>query len=103
MIPTIATMGTAYSDRKAAYKFTDVDAVLFDMAGTLVDYPLLTLRQAAVQCTRGIYASLIGPEGKWPPAVSMPGPAEAHARRRPAHPDTALMHRVTIALSAVAA
>jgi FMN phosphatase YigB (HAD superfamily) len=78
---------------------TSIEAVLFDLGGTLVDYPVPKWPTMVGQCASGVYGYLVKPESQRPPpAAAVPGPAEAHARRPPARPDTALPHRVMTGL-----
>jgi len=77
----------------------DIQAVLFDLGGTLADYPVPAWPRLVLQCLRGVYGTLISPASKpLPPAAAMPDPDEAHARRRRPRPDTPAAHRVMIAL-----
>lgn len=77
----------------------DIEAVLFDLGGTLVDYPTPSWPIMAAQCVQGAYGFLVKPESERPPrAAVVPGPAEARARRPPAPRGTALLHRATLAL-----
>jgi FMN phosphatase YigB (HAD superfamily) len=79
-----------------------VEAVLFDMGGTLVDYPLPSRPALAVRCVRGAISFLVRPEAELlPPAARLPSPEVAHGRRRRAGPETALAHRAAIALRRV--
>jgi putative hydrolase of the HAD superfamily len=79
-----------------------IEAVLFDLGGTLVDYPVPRWPTMATQCLRGVYGCLVRPESERPPpAFAVPGPAEANAQRRPAPPDSALAHRVMMGLRRV--
>jgi FMN phosphatase YigB (HAD superfamily) len=79
--------------------FTDIEAVLFDLGGTLIDYPLPSVPVMAGRCIQGVYRFLVGPEDRLaPPATSVPGPDEAQARRRAASPDSPLPHRLMTAL-----
>jgi len=76
-----------------------IEAVLFDLGGTLVDYPVPRWPTMAAQCAQGVYDFLVRPESERPPpAAWVPGPAEAHAQRRPALPDSALAHHIMIGL-----
>lgn len=79
-----------------------VEAVLFDMGGTLVDYPLPSRPALVARCVRGAVSFLIRPEGELPPpAARVPAPGVAHERRRRAGPETALAHRAAVALRRV--
>jgi len=76
-----------------------VEAVLFDMGGTLVDYPLPSRPAIVVRCLRGAVASLLRPEEELPPRVAhLPTPEVAHGRRRRPDPGTALAHQAAVAL-----
>ena len=82
--------------------FTDVEAVLFDMGGTLLDYPLPSWPVMAARGIEGLYAYLVRPESELaPPAAAMPNPAEAHARRARPASDAPLVHRAMMALRRV--
>jgi FMN phosphatase YigB (HAD superfamily) len=77
----------------------NIEAVLFDLGGTLVDYPVPRWPTMVGQCARGVYGYLVQPENQRPPpAAAVPGPAEAHARRPASRPDTALAHRIMMGL-----
>jgi putative hydrolase of the HAD superfamily len=77
----------------------DIEAVLFDMGGTLVDYPVPTWPIMAAQCARGVYGYFVEPESERPPpAARVPGPGGAHSRRPAARADTALAHRIMTGL-----
>jgi FMN phosphatase YigB (HAD superfamily) len=79
-----------------------IEAVLFDLGGTLVDYPVPRWPTMAAQCVHGMYGYMVRPESERPPqAASVPGPAEANAQRQPAAPDSALAHRIMIGLRRV--
>ena len=76
-----------------------IEAVLFDMGGTLIDYPLPSWPVAAGRCVQGIVTGLlVGNESSFPPAAAVPDPEHAPSRRRSRHPDTALPYRITMAL-----
>jgi len=82
--------------------FTDVEAVLFDMGGTLLDYPMPSWPVMAARCLEGAYAYLVRPESELaPPAAAMPDPAKAHARRARPATDAPLAHRVMMGLRRV--
>lgn len=82
-----------------AVALSDIDAVLFDMGGTLVDYPVPSWPVIAGRCLEGVYGYLVRRERDLPPpAAAVPGPEEAHARRPTPAPDTALPHRIMLAL-----
>jgi len=79
--------------------FADIEAVLFDLGGTLAQYPVPSLPVMAGRCAKGLVRGvLFGFEATLPPAASVPGPEEAQARRRAPRPDSPLPHRVTAAL-----
>jgi len=79
--------------------FPEIEAVFFDMGGTLVDYPTPSWPVVAGRCLGGMYAVLVRPEPEQPPrAAHMPGSRQAHARRAPAAPGTALPHRLMLSL-----
>jgi len=79
--------------------FDNIRVVLFDMGGTLVDYPVLSWPQLAGRCVEGLYRFLIQPEEEGPPpAVVLPEPGQAHARRTRPGPGTALLHHAALAL-----
>jgi HAD superfamily hydrolase (TIGR01549 family) len=79
--------------------FEDIEAVLFDMGGTLVDYPLPSWPVAIGQCLEGVYGHLVKPEKDLPPAAAIvPHVGSARDRRVPAGRDTATAHRATLAL-----
>jgi len=80
-------------------RFDDITAVLFDLGGTLVDYPVPPWPLLAGQCLEGVYAHLVRPEGELPPpAAPVPGPEEARRLRRPPRADAALAHRAMMAV-----
>ena len=77
----------------------DVEAVVFDLGGTLVEYALPSWPAMLGQCVDAAYGFLVRPQQQWPPpAAPMPSPAEAQMRRRRIGRDTALLHRVTMGL-----
>jgi len=79
--------------------FARIQAVLFDLGGTLVEYPLPGWLTLAGQCIDALYTVLVRPEEDLPPrAAVIPAPDEAAARRSPAGPETAILHRITVAL-----
>ena len=79
--------------------FTAIDAVLFDLGGTLLDYPIPSWPVMVGQCARGAYGYLTKPERDLPPpATKIPDPSEARARRKRVPPDSALAHRAMMAL-----
>ena len=80
--------------------FRNIEAVLFDLGGTLVDYPVPAWPVVAVRCARGVYDFLIGPgEPEFHPAAAR---GSAAAWRRLAYSGTALPHRAMTALRRVA-
>lgn len=82
--------------------FADIEAVLFDLGGTLVDYPVPSWPVLAGRCVRGVFSGMVvGAEGRLPPATEVPGPDEAQSRRRAPRPDTPVVHRIMAALRRV--
>lgn len=80
----------------------EIDAILFDLGGTLVDYPTPSWPVAVGRCLEGAYAYLVRPEHEQPPRVAeVPDPREAGALRGRAAPDTPPAHRVMLALRQV--
>jgi len=80
-------------------ELADIEAVLFDLGGTLVDYPVPSWHVMAGQCLGGMYGFFVHPESERPPpAAEVPPPAEAHARRGSPPPDSPLSHHLMIAL-----
>jgi len=81
---------------------SDIEAILFDLGDTLVSYPVPRWPIMARRCLAGVYGYLVRPEAELPPpAAAVPGPEEARARRAVPGPDTALPHRVMLALRRV--
>jgi FMN phosphatase YigB (HAD superfamily) len=79
--------------------FSEIDAILFDLGGTLVDYPAPDIPQMAVRCIKGTYAYFVRPEREQPPPVAaVPDPQEAAARRPNPAPGTPPAHRIMLAL-----
>jgi len=79
--------------------FADIEAVLFDLGGTLAHYPVPSLPLVVGRCVKGaVTGILVGSEGNSPVAANVPGPEEAQARRRAPRPDSPLPHRVAAAL-----
>ena len=79
--------------------FSEIEAILFDLGGTLVDYPAPSWPQAALRCFKGTYAYLVRPGHEQPPpAAAVPDPGEAAARRPLPAPGTPLIHRIMLAL-----
>jgi FMN phosphatase YigB (HAD superfamily) len=80
----------------------DIDVVLFDLGGTLVDYPIPRWPVMVGQCAHAVYDYLVSDEGRRrAPPSDVPDPAEAHARRPRALPGAAWPHRVMMALRRV--
>jgi len=80
-------------------ELADIEAVLFDLGGTLIDYPVPSWHVMVGQCVGGVYGFFVHPESERPvPAAEVPPPAEAHARRGSPRPDAPWPHRLTIAL-----
>jgi putative hydrolase of the HAD superfamily len=76
-----------------------MQAVLFDLGGTLVEYSLPAWPTLLAQSIDALYAFLVRPEADLlPPAAEIPAPDRAAALRSTAGPDTALPHRITVAL-----
>jgi len=81
--------------------FARAEAVLFDMGGTLIDYPLPSWPVMAGRCVQGVFSGLVlGNESSLPPAATVPDAAHAPSRR-PSDPDAAFPYRVTMALRRV--
>ena len=79
--------------------FADIEAVLFDLGGTLAHYPVPSLPVVVGRCVKGaVTGMLVGSEGDSPPAANVPGPEEAQARRRAPRPDSPLPHRIAAAV-----
>jgi len=79
--------------------FSEIEAVLFDLGGTLVDYPAPSWPQAAARCIEGVYAYVVRPEREQPPPVAaVPDPSQAAARRPSPAPGTPSAHRIMLAL-----
>ncbi|MBE3123784.1 MAG: hypothetical protein IMZ65_03185, partial [Planctomycetes bacterium] len=52
----------------------DIEVVLFDLGGTLIDYPLPSMPVMVGRCMQGIYRFMVGPEDRLPPpAALVPG------------------------------
>jgi HAD superfamily hydrolase (TIGR01509 family) len=82
--------------------FSNIEAVLFDMGGTLVEFPMPCWPVLTARCLRSAAASLVrSPEKLAPPAAALPAPEEARARRTRPAPDTPPSHRFTLALRRV--
>jgi HAD superfamily hydrolase (TIGR01549 family) len=80
----------------------EIDAILFDLGGTLVDYPTPSWPVAVGRCLQGAYAYLVRPEREQPPRVAeVPDPREAGALRGRPAPGTPPAHRVMLALRRV--
>ncbi len=81
--------------------FARAQAVLFDMGGTLIDYPLPSWPVMAGRCMQGVFSGLVlGNESSLPPAATVPDAAHAPSRR-PSDPAGALPYRITMALRRV--
>jgi FMN phosphatase YigB (HAD superfamily) len=81
---------------------SDIQAVLFDLGGTLVDYPVPRWPVMVRQCAGGVYGYFMHSESRRPPpAAVVPDADEAHARRPTAPPDAPMPHRAMIALRRV--
>ena len=79
--------------------FADIEAVLFDLGGTLAHYPVPSLPVIVGRCAEGLLRGvLVGADGRSPPAAAGPGPQEAQARRRAPQPDRPLPHRAAAAI-----
>ncbi|HUX01789.1 MAG: HAD family hydrolase [Phycisphaerae bacterium] len=79
--------------------FTDIQAVLFDLGGTLADYDLPSWPRAVARCAEGVYGFLVRPAAELhPPAAAIPPPELAHAARGVASPEHPLPHRVALGL-----
>ncbi len=79
-----------------------IEAILFDMGGTLIDYPVPSWPLAAGKCIEGAYAYLVRPESELPPvAAAMPDAREAHQRRTAPAAGTPVPHRVLVGLRRV--
>jgi putative hydrolase of the HAD superfamily len=77
----------------------DVQFILFDMGGTLVDYPVPSWPVAIGRCLEGMYGFMVRPEKELlPPAAAMAAHDGARPHHTPPPPDTALPHRATMAL-----
>jgi FMN phosphatase YigB (HAD superfamily) len=78
---------------------SDTEAVLFDMGGTLVDYPVPSWPVMAGRCIEGVYGYIVRPERELhPSAAAVPGPQEARALRAAPAPHAAVPHRIMLAL-----
>jgi len=79
-----------------------IEAVLFDMGGTLVDFPIPSWPVLAARCVTGLVSGLwSGDEGPFPPAASVPHTRDAPSRRRGSRQGTPLPHRVSMAIRRV--
>jgi len=79
--------------------FSEIEAILFDLGGTLVDYPAPRWPEALLRCVKGAYAYLVRPEHEQPPPVAaVPDPREAAARRPTPAPGSPPAHRIMLAL-----
>jgi len=82
--------------------FAEIEAVLFDMGGTLIDYPVPSRPVVVGRFLKGFVAGiLLGDESRFPPAASVPRPEDAPSHRARARPDTPLPYRITMALRRV--
>jgi len=80
----------------------DAEAVLFDMGGTLIDYPVPPWPVVAVRFARAFLTGIVlGDERNLPPAASVPPPEDAPSRQARALPDAPLAYRTTMALRRV--
>jgi HAD superfamily hydrolase (TIGR01509 family) len=81
--------------------FARAEAVLFDMGGTLIDYPVPSWPVMAGRCVQGVVSGLVlGNESALPPAATVPDPAHAPSKRA-SDPDGVLPYRITMALRRV--
>ena len=79
--------------------FADIRVILFDMGGTLVDYPVPSWPRLAGRCIEGLYRFLVHTDREGPPpAVALSELDQAHVHRLRAGPGTALLHRAALAL-----
>jgi len=79
--------------------FADAEAVLFDMGGTLVDYPTPPWPVVAVRFAQAFLTGIVlGEACGQPPAASVPPPRDAPSHRSRARPDAPLAYRTTMAL-----
>jgi len=79
--------------------FPGAEAILFDMGGTLVDYPLPSWPAVAVRFARALLTGIVLGEARGlPTAASVPPPKAAPSRRARARPDAPLAYRTTMAL-----
>jgi HAD superfamily hydrolase (TIGR01509 family) len=79
-----------------------IQVILFDMGGTLVEYPLPRWPVMIGRSLRAALRFLFRSHHDLPPPVAeVPPPAEASARRSRAGPDTAALHRATVGLRRV--
>ncbi len=82
--------------------FDRVEVVLFDMGGTLIEYPLPRWPTMIARSLRAAFRFVFRTQRDLPPpAADVPPPDQASARRSPAGPDTALLHRATVGLRRV--
>jgi FMN phosphatase YigB (HAD superfamily) len=77
-----------------------IEAILFDMGGTLIDYPVPNWPTAIGKCLEGVYGFIVRPETA-SPAVPVPGHEETHVRRDPLPPDAPAPHRAMMGLRRV--
>jgi len=82
--------------------FADAEAVLFDLGGTLVDYPVPPWPVVAIRFARAFLTGIVlGDESGFPPAASVPLPKDAPSHRARARPDAPLAYRTTMGLRRV--
>jgi len=78
---------------------SQVEAVLFDMGGTLIDYPMPSWPGIVARLVKGVVLGLVwGDQSGLPPAAAVPEPDEAPSRRYTARPDDPLPHRASMAV-----
>ena len=79
--------------------FPGAEAVLFDMGGTLIDYPLPAWPAVAARFARAFLRGIVVGESRGlPPAASVPPAKESPSHRARARPDAPLAYRTTMAL-----
>jgi FMN phosphatase YigB (HAD superfamily) len=78
---------------------SEIEVVLFDLGGTLIDYPQPSWHVMLGQCAGGVYGFFAKPESERPRrAADVPEPHEAHALRGPSRPGMPWSHRLMLAL-----
>jgi len=83
--------------------FAEIEAILFDLGGTLVDYPSPGWPVMAGRCLRGVYAFVVRPEREHPPRIAVvPDARQAHALRGSAPAGAHFAHRLMLALRRMA-